>query len=490
MNIPRSCGIILHITSLPSPFGVGDLGPSAYRFADFLESSYVRYWQILPLNYTDGGSGFSPYSGKSAFAGNTLLISPELLVEDGLLSIEDLYISDSFTTHSADYSKAFDFKMILLNLAYKNFTEHDDHSLVKQFKQFCRKEKDWLEEYAIYSALKKKYNQYSWDYWPENVKNRTKGYLKDLKKEIQEDVEKEKFFQFLFFKQWYALRDYCAQRSIKFIGDMPFYVGYDSSDVWQYPEYFKLDKDKKPLKVAGVPPDYFSETGQLWGMPVFNWKNLKKDDYSWWLKRVHHNIDMFGVVRLDHFRAFAACWEVDASEHTAMNGSWVKSPGMDFFKHLKKKYEHLPLIAEDLGEIDQPVRDLMDKFNLPGMKVLQFGFGKDMPVSIHIPHHHIHNSIAYTGTHDNNTLLGWFEHDLKEGEKGRIAEYFGREEDAAFISDDFIRITLQSVAQLAIFPLQDLMGLGEEAIMNRPSTMHGNWAWRFTDEMLTPDLSV
>jgi 4-alpha-glucanotransferase len=486
MNIPRSCGIILHITSLPSPFGIGDLGPSAFRFADFLESASVRYWQILPLNYTEEGSSYSPYSGISAFAGNTLLISPELLVEDGLLNKKDLNLKKTFEDSIVEYSKVLKFKTTLFDHAYANF-KNANAFLNRKFKQFCKEQQDWLEDYALYTALKNHYKGKSWDYWPKEVKNRKKQVIEGLKKQLADGIEREKFLQFIFYKQWSNLQKYCEQKKIRFIGDLPFYVGYDSSDVWSLPQFFKLDDEKKPVLVAGVPPDYFSETGQLWGMPIFDWDNLKRDKYSWWIKRIDHNMKMFGLLRLDHFRAFSAYWEVPADETTAINGSWIKGPGNDFFKLLKKKYEELPLIAEDLGEIDQPVRDLMAKYNLPGMRVLQFAFGDDMSKTIHIPHHHIPNCIVYTGTHDNNTVVGWFEHDLPKEGKKRFFEYLGKKAKSESINEEMIRLALQSVAQLAVLPLQDLLGLGQNAIMNKPSTVEGNWAWRVTEDVLTPE---
>ena len=486
MNIPRSCGIILHVTSLPSPFGIGDLGPKAYQFADFLASASVRYWQILPLNYTEEGSSYSPYSGISAFAGNTLLISPELLVEDGLLRNRDLASKKPFDDAVVEYSKVLQFKRKLFDQAFKAFKESSPY-YHKKFKSFCKDNILWLEDYALYTAIKENFDGKSWDFWPREVKNRKPEVMEKLKKQLKVEIEKEKFLQYVFFKQWESLRKYCEERKIKFIGDLPFYIGYDSADVWANPQFFKLDDEKKPLLVSGVPPDYFSETGQLWGMPIFDWDNLKRDKYSWWISRIDQNMKMFSLLRLDHFRAFSAYWEVPADEITAINGSWIKGPGNDFFKALKKKYKDLPLIAEDLGEIDQPVRDLMIKYNLPGMRVLQFAFGEDMAKTIHIPHHHVPDSIAYTGTHDNNTIVGWYENDLSKEDKKRVMDYLGKKTKTENIHEEIIRLTLQSVSQLAVFPLQDLFGLGQESIMNKPSTIEGNWTWRFSEDLLTSE---
>jgi 4-alpha-glucanotransferase len=298
-------------------------------------------------------------------------------------------------------------------------------------------------------------------------------------------VEQQQFWQFLFFEQWHRLKKYAEERHVYFVGDMPFYVGYDSADVWAHPFFFKLDAQLKPRVVAGVPPDYFSETGQLWGMPIFDWDALKKAGYSWWINRIEQNMKMFTLLRLDHFRAFSAYWEVPATGKTAINGHWVKGMGTDFFTQLKKEYPDMPFIAEDLGEIDQPVKDLIHKFRLPGMRVLQFAFFEDMPHSSYIPHHHTPNSIVYTGTHDNNTAVGWFEKDLTRADKKRLTDYLGRKVSKTTVYEDLIRLALQSVAQLAVFPLQDLLGLGQEAIMNKPSTTKGNWSWRFTEAQLS-----
>lgn len=486
MNIPRSCGIILHITSLPSPYGIGDLGPSAYRFADFLAAASVRYWQILPLNYTEEGSGFSPYSGLSAFAGNTFLISPELLLEEGLVDEQSVQLTKPFPASSVDYPSAVTYKRRLFDVAYQHFREDTRKELRQSFELFCTENAAWLEDYALYMALKKHFDDQCWSCWPKEVKSRQPTALKKMKASLGEEVDKQKFLQFLFFRQWNALRQYCTDKNITFIGDMPFYVGYDSSDVWANPSYFKLDHNEQPKVVAGVPPDYFSETGQLWGMPIFDWDALKAEGYSWWLDRIAQNMKMFGILRLDHFRAFANYWEVPASEKTAINGYWVEGPGNDFFTALKTRYPDLPFIAEDLGEIDRPVRDLMAKFKLPGMKVLQFAFFSDSAKSGYIPHYHIPDSIVYTGTHDNNTLAGWFANDLTRADKSRLRTYLGKALRKESIHDDLIRMALQSVAKLAVFPLQDLFGLGQEAIMNKPSTTKGNWAWRCPEALLTP----
>lgn len=485
MHIPRSCGVILHITSLPSPYGIGDLGPSAYRFADFLESASVRYWQILPLNYTDEGSGFSPYSGLSAFAGNTFLISPELLLEEGLLDSVDVKLEKPFNASSVDFSAVVPYKRNLFDVAYQRFKNAASPELFRLFKRFCKENREWLEDFALYLALKTHFDGKGWSAWPEAIKTRQPAALNRARADLHEEIEKQQFLQFIFFRQWSKLKKYCEDRKIQFIGDLPFYVGHDSSDVWAHPHFFKLNGEMLPLAVAGVPPDYFSKTGQWWGMPVFDWPALKKDQYAWWIQRIEQNMNMFGLLRLDHFLAFSAYWEIPATEKTAMNGAWMKGPGNEFFVLLKKKCPDMPFIAEDLGEIDQPVRDLMVKFNLPGMRVLQFAFGSTMPQSPHIPHHYVPNCIAYTGTHDNNTVVGWFENELTKADKKRVREYLGKTVRKEHIHEEMIRLALQSVAQLAVFPLQDLFGLDQGAIMNRPSTTEGNWSWRFSEGLLT-----
>jgi 4-alpha-glucanotransferase len=490
MNIPRSCGIILHISSLPSPFGIGDLGPAAYRFADFLASSSIRYWQILPLNYTEEGSGFSPYSGLSAFAGNTFLISPEVLREQGLLDDKECQPDTTFPTAVVDYPAMVKYKRSVFDAVYRNFRKHGSADLDQKFSSFCEANGSWLEDYALYMALKTQHGGKAWSDWPEEIRNRDAKALQIASEELRDDVDKQRFLQFLFDVQWNALKEYCEERQISFIGDLPIYVGYDSADVWANSLYFKLDEDRKPTVVAGVPPDYFSETGQLWGMPIFDWETLKKEKYAWWMDRIAHNMHMFGILRLDHFRAFAAYWEVPANEKTAIRGKWVEGPGADFFKQLKKKFPDMPFIAEDLGEIDQPVRDLMTQFSLPGMRVLQFAFGDDWPRSVYIPHHHVPHSVVYTGTHDNNTIVGWYEKDLDRKGKKRLEAYLGKKLRQQTVHEEMIRLALQSVGQLAVFPIQDLLGLGSEAIMNKPSTTKGNWAWRFSEEMLTPELSI
>ena len=484
MITQRRSGVLLHITSLPSPNGIGNLGPAAYKFADFMQRSGLTYWQILPLNPVDEGSGFSPYSGLSAFAGNPLIISPELLVRDRLLTNSDIKHKKKYTSDKVEFTAVVPQIKSWLNLAYQKFTRSRSKRLKDSYEQFCLYEADWLDDFADYSAFRKHFKGKSWDQWPNDIKSRDALALDDLRNKLHLTVNQIKFEQFIFFRQWNALKAYCQKKGVKFLGDIPFYVGYDSADVWAHQDIFKLKKNKLPKVVAGVPPDYFSKTGQLWGMPVFDWKQLKKKNYHWWMHRINHNLAMFDLVRLDHFRAFSAFWEVKASEKTAINGKWKDGPQDEFFKKLKKKHKQVPIIAEDLGDIDQPVRNLMKDFGLPGMKVLHFAFGVDMPKSGYIPHHHEPNSIVYTGTHDNNTTKGWFKR-LRIADRKRVAQYLQQDvsvENAAYLLSG---LAMQSVCQLCVIPMQDFLNLGEEAIMNRPSTPTGNWLWRMKQDAIT-----
>ena len=485
----RRSGVLLHITSLPSSHGIGNLGPAAYRFADFMKRSGLTYWQILPLNPVEEASGFSPYSGLSAFAGNPLLISPELLQKAKLIEAKDLKTRLKFSEDTVDFDKAIRFLMPLLNKAFAAFQTTEKGPLRKQYQQFCKSQAAWLNDFADYMAFRQHFGGESWVMWPNGLCDRDPKEMKSLRRELHELIEKEKFLQFLFFRQWNDLKAYCESKGVRLFGDIPFYVGYESADVWAHPDLFKLRNNRAPKAVAGVPPDYFSEDGQLWGMPVFDWKVLKKQKYDWWMQRIEQNLELFDLVRFDHFRAFSQYWEVPAGHETAVGGRWKKGPGGKLFKRLQKQYKTLPIIAEDLGEIDQPVRDLMNDFALPGMKVLHFAFGKDMPQSGYIPHHHIPNSVVYTGTHDNNTTRGWYQKDLRAADRKRLAAYLQRDITADNVAEELTRVAFASVSQLAVVPMQDFLNLGAEAIMNRPSTPSGNWAWRMSQEGITTALA-
>lgn len=477
MELKRSSGILMHITSLPSPYGIGDLGTTAYRFVDFLQQSGHHYWQILPINPTEESLGHSPYSSFSAFAGNPLLISPEMLVKDGLLAKKDLSSVPSFHEQKVEFEAVSKYKADVVQRAYTNFVKKEKQFIVP-YSEFCEQNEDWLEDYALYLTLKNKY-QRSWADWPEPIRDRDPDTLVELKQELAQGIKREKIIQFLFFTQWQRLVDYCHEREIYLIGDIPFYVTHDSVDCWAHSKYFKLDKNKKPVKVSGVPPDYFSDTGQLWGTPVFDWKELKNNNFDWWIERLRQNLKLYDLVRLDHFRAFSAYWEVPAGEETAVNGKWVACPGKEFFQLAKRKFPAIPFIAEDLGMMDDKVYKLLDSFGFPTMKVLQFAFDGNMGKNTYIPHHHQENCLVFTGTHDNNTTLGWFK-SLKKEEAKRVADYAGTGVHRKNVHQVLHRMALMSVAKLAIIPMQDLLGLDERGIMNRPGTGSGNWSWRMT----------
>lgn len=472
----RGAGVLLHITSLPGDYGIGDLGKEAFHFADMLDKCRQRYWQILPLNPL--GFGDSPYSSFSAFGGNPLLINPDKLAKDELLDPSWLNQFRVKESSQVDYLTAKKVKQQIFDRAYTNFLHNEHPHLDEAFKGFCNHEQHWLNDHALYVAIKNYYPT-SWDQWPEEYKYQYPEDIEQFVNENWHEIEKEKFLQFLFHRQWIDLKTYCNQKGISIIGDLPLYISYDSVDVWMHPEYFKMDENKQPTGVAGVPPDYFSQTGQLWGMPVFNWAKIKEEGFEWWINRVQRNLQLVDQLRIDHFRGFSSYWEIPSNETSAVNGHWEPGPAYEFFNVLGERLEGLPIIAEDLGEIDQPVYDLRDHYQLPGMKVLQFAFGDDMPHTIHAPHNHTRNFVVYTATHDNNTTKGWFRN-LDKATRKRIQLYLGKKITAANCHQELIRLAYASVANTAIVPMQDLLGLGEEAIMNRPSYAEGNWKWKLT----------
>jgi 4-alpha-glucanotransferase len=480
MSFPRSSGILLHPTSLPGPFGIGDLGPEAYKFVDFLVEAGQSLWQVLPLGPT--GYGDSPYACYSAFAGNALLISPEQLVSDELL---DSAPSLDTKSHKIDFGQVHRFKDELLRKAYERYTKTTDTGLRSAFETFAQEQAHWLEDYALFRALKDAHGGVAWNEW---------GPAQD---ELREEVEAHMFYQFLFFRQWFALKSYANENGVSIVGDLPIFVAQDSADVWTNPEQFKLDKNGKPLVVAGVPPDYFSSTGQLWGNPLYNWERMHEDGFKWWIERVRATLTVVDVARVDHFRGFAACWEIPGGDKTAERGQWVEAPGRELFTAIRKALGELPLIAEDLGVITPDVVALREEFGFPGMRILQFGFGSDSK-NIDLPHNYVPNVVAYTGTHDNDTTVGWFQSVAGEGST-RTAKQIERERKFCLdylntrgeeIQWDFIRTVLASVANTAIVPLQDLLGLGTEARMNLPNSTEGNWAWRYASGALTDDLAT
>jgi 4-alpha-glucanotransferase len=484
----RGSGILLHITSLPSRFGIGDLGPNAYRFADFLVEAGQRYWQVLPLNPTEGAFGHSPYSSYSAFAGSILLISPQLLLEDGFLTEEDLKDTPHFPAERCDYEAVVPHKISLLDRAYACFKETGRGR--EDFDGFCSINSYWLEDFAAFVVLKiKRFGWQVWNKWESGLRDRDPGRLNTVKQEHLPEIEREKFFQFLFYRQWHKLRKHCNDKGIRLIGDIPIYVSYDSADVWEHSGIFKLDAHKQPIFVAGVPPDYFSKTGQLWGNPVYDWDSLKELDYYWWMQRMGHNLSLFDIVRIDHFRGFVGFWEVPAGEKTAVSGRWVKAPAEDFFTVLTKKYPELPIIAEDLGIITDDVRQIMKKFGFPGMKVLLFAFGEDLRKHPYLPHNYDENCVVYTGTHDNNTIRGWYQNEASAHEKKNLVEYLGHKLKPETVNWELMELAIRSKAKIAVFPLQDVLGLGQESRMNTPSKVQGNWQWRVLPEQLTPDFA-
>lgn len=482
----RGSGILLHITSLPSPYGIGDLGPDAYKFVDFLAETRQSFWQILPLNLTSPAYGNSPYSSFSSLAGNILLISPERLVKNKFLPESDIRDVPDFSGDRVNYDSVIKFKDKLFNKAYEINKEklagHQD------FQKFCTENTFWLDEHSLFISMKKHFKGVEWSKWPEELRDRKESALKEMVNKLSENILREKFLQYIFFNQWYSLKNYCDSKNIKIIGDIPIYVNYDSSDVWANPEIFSLNDEKNPLYVAGVPPDYFSSNGQLWGHPVYNWDVLKKSKYSWWIKRIGHNLKLFHIFRLDHFRGFVGYWQVHSSEKTAINGKWMKAPAVDFFNTLLKHFPEISIIAEDLGIITPDVKEVINKFGFPGMKVLLFAFGKDLPTNPYAPHNHIKNCIIYTGTHDNNTIAGWYRSELKPEDRSMLCEYIGHEITDKTIHWEMIRLAMMSVADVVIIPMQDILGLGEKDRMNLPASPKGNWEWRLTPEQLSPAL--
>ena len=489
MGLNRGSGILLHLTSLPSNFGIGDLGPWAYRFVDFLAKAKQSYWQILPLNPIDPIYGNSPYQSPSAFAGNPLLISPELLVEDGLTSKTEIEAGLNFPAGRVAYELILNYKKRILKLALANFLKK---KTPEDYEIFCQENSSWLNDFALFMALKSRFGGLAWCDWPEDLRDRKPEALAAIQeeKEVAELRDFEKITQYIFYKQWSNLKRYCQEKKVQIIGDLPIYINYDSADVWSYPELFKLDENKKPYVVAGVPPDYFSETGQLWGNPIYNWDKMREEGYAWWINRLNHLLKLVDLVRIDHFRGFVAYWEVPADEKTAVNGQWVEAPAIDFFSHLKEKYSTLPFIAEDLGIITPDVKEVMNYFQLPGMKVLLFAFGPDMATNPYLPHNFTPNCVAYTGTHDNNTIKGWLDEEASPEEKERVFRYLGMEVEASKLPWQLIRMLMMSVAKIVIIPMQDLLGLGAEARMNHPSTPEGNWEWRLLPEQINDSLAT
>ena len=486
MAFSRSSGILLHPTSHPGRYGIGELGREAYQFIDFLAQSGQKLWQILPLGPT--GYGNSPYMSFSAIAGNHLLISLDLLREKNLLSDADFEDIPDFPLDQVDFDKLIAWKIPLLRKAASNFVKGSDTILYKQFAGFCAGNADWLEDYALFMALSHAYPGKVWMEWPTEIRERHWGALETPKQELQEEIFLHKFLQFEFFEQWLALKRYANSLGIEIIGDIPIYVSHNSADVWANPQVFRLDPQTgNPLEVAGVPPDYFSETGQLWGNPLYNWDYLKNTGFDWWVRRLKAVLSLVDIIRIDHFRGLEAYWAVAFGQENAINGHWLKAPGYDLFNTIGARLGKLPIIAEDLGDIDQAVLDFRDHFAFPGMKILHFAFGGDAG-NPYLPFNVERNCVIYTGTHDNNTTVGWFQDNANDYEKARLYQYLGAPSGQG-VAWDLIRLAYSSVANQAIVPLQDVLGLGSDARMNTPSVAEGNWSWRYRQEALTGEYS-
>lgn len=484
MAFPRSSGILLHPTSLPSRFGIGDLGLEAYRFVDFLAESAQRLWQILPIGPT--GYGNSPYMSYSAMAGNPLLISPERLRDQGLLSDDDFRDLPEFPQDKVDFERVIPTKMPLLQKACENFKIKASPVLKKEFEGFCASKAHWLDDYALFMALREAKEGKSWHTWEPELAKRQPDTLDEWRQRLASEIHYHKYLQFQFFHQWSELKRYANARGIQIIGDIPIYVAHDSAEVWSHPELFCLDEETgEPALMAGVPPDYFSETGQLWGNPVYDWEKLEQTNFQWWVQRFEMLLDYVDIIRIDHFRGFEAYWAVEQGETTAINGEWIKAPGEAFFEVLDKKLGKLPIMAEDLGIITPEVEQLRDRFEFPGMKILQFAFGGG-PDNPYLPFGYERNFVVYTGTHDNNTTVGWFSQ-ISDWEKGNVLRYLGCTSPDG-IHWDLIRLALSSVANQAIIPMQDILGLGTEAQMNFPSKAEGNWEWRYRPDAIRDDL--
>ena len=484
MDYPRASGILLHPTSLPGRFGIGDLGKEACAFVDFLAATGQRYWEILPLG--PSGSSDSPYQARSALAGNTLLVSPERLLDEGLLARADLADLPDFPDDRVAFQRVGPLKQGLLRKAYERFRKGSAAGLRAEFDEFCRRHAAWLDDYGLYRAIRDARGETAWNQWEKGLAWRDPAALCDAREHLGAQVDAEKFAQFLFFRQWASLRSYCHQRGVRILGDVPIFVAHDSADVWTHPAQFKLDAAGAPRVMAGVPPDYFSSTGQVWENPVYDWERMKADGFSWWIARIRAALEMVDVARIDHFRGFQACWEIPGGDQTAERGQWVPAPGRELFEALREAVGDLPLVAEDLGTITPDVDALRDACGFPGTRVLQFAFsegssGRDLP------HNYPRNVVAYTGTHDNNTVVGWL--GSRAGvDSTRSEEQVRREcelalkyvgcRDRSEIHWDFIRAVFASVAHTAIVPIQDVLGLGSEARMNVPGTRTGNWAWR------------
>jgi 4-alpha-glucanotransferase len=483
MTDQRRSGILLHPTSLPSRWGIGDLGITAYEFVDFLIAAGQQLWQVMPLGPT--GYGDSPYASFSAFAGNPLLISIDRLRDDGLLTEADLADVPFFSDAHVDYGAALHWKLLLLRRSCERFMADAAAEQQQQFDDFRSRNAAWLTDYTLFAALKQAHDNAGWNSWDSAIARHEPAAVAHWTHELRDELRFHSYLQFQFFNQWQQLKSYANQHGISIIGDIPIFVAYDSADVWAHPDIFALNPDGTPTVIAGVPPDFFSATGQRWGNPLYRWGVLARQGYAWWIERFRTTLKLVDIMRLDHFRGFAAYWEVPADQETAIKGRWVAGPGAALFEAVRAALGTLPIIAEDLGVITPDVEELRDQFDFPGMKVLQFAFGgrADDPF---LPHNYGTHCVVYTGTHDNDTTVGWW-HSVSEQERTHVQLYLGS--DGSDISWDFIRLALASVAEMAIIPLQDVFSLGNEARMNTPGNPSGNWGWRYTNSMLNQQVS-
>ena len=485
MESRRASGILLHITSLPSPYGIGDLGSAAYDFADFLSRTHQTLWQVLPLGPV--GFGASPYSSTSTFAGNPLLISPDPLVEHGLLTEEELAPLRELPDDHVDHERVEARKLAVLRTAYERAVANPGAVSEADLDQFRADHADWLDDYALYAALKEVHDGAPWMDWDAPLVHRDPDALAQAREAHADRIRMHEFWQYLFHRQWTSLKAYCHDRDIRLFGDLPIYVARDSADVWAHQDLFKLDDDGEPTVVAGVPPDYFSPEGQRWGNPIYRWDTMRENDYQWWARRLRRTLARVDLVRLDHFRGFDAYWEIPAEEETAVNGAWAEGPGVHFFERMGDKLDGLPVVAEDLGIITDSVGELRDTFDFPGMAVMHFAFEED-PTNPFLPHNYSQNLVAYSGTHDNNTTRGWWQDDLSsDSARAYATEYLNLDAPEADVCTQMMRMLMASVADRVVIPLQDVLGLGGEARMNTPGEANGNWGWRVTRDQLTDE---
>ncbi len=484
MLTDRKSGILLHPTSLPGPDGIGDLGPEAFVWIQFLADAGIGLWQVLPLGPT--GYGDSPYQCFSAFAGNPYLISPALLLDQGWLESQDFQDRPDLPADRVDFGPVIQWKKTILDRAFSRFKARSTKEILSEYKQFCADQSEWLDDFALFMTIKEQNGGVSWTSWPDELRKRDPQALEQVTRNYSKEIDRQRFYQYCFFSQWKRIKEYANQKGISIIGDIPIFVSHDSADVWAKPNLFHLDEDGKPTVVAGVPPDYFSPTGQLWGNPHYRWEDHKKTHFEWWIKRIKTCLQTVDIIRLDHFRGFAGYWEIPAHLPTAEIGEWKSGPGFPFFDAIQKELGNLPLIAEDLGRITPDVIELRERYQLPGMRILQFSFGTDAKEPF-LPHNYVQNCVAYTGTHDNDTTIGWFGTAPRQEVKYCRDYLHSTGEDIAW---DMIRAIWSSVAIFAIAPMQDFLRLDTHARMNFPGRPGGNWGWRMQDDQISPDLAA